>query len=142
MPSDVCSERQFSFSRISLESLKSHFFYYSDSQTESPAIGQQLVAQITRIPWGHNIAIISKCRHVEEALYYVQNTIAHNWSRSVLVHQIESGLYRREGKSVSNFTAVLPKPQSDLARQTLKDPYIFDFLTMSKKATNVRRDSL
>lgn len=109
-----------------------YLFYYSDSQTESPAIGQQLVAQITRIPWGHNIAIISKCRHVEEALYYVQNTITHNWSRSVLVHQIESGLYRREGKSVSNFTAVLPKPQSDLARQTLKDPYIFDFLTMSK----------
>lgn len=117
-----------------------YLFYSSDSRTGSPAIGQQLVAQIakqavsqiTQIPWGHNIAIISKCKNLEEALYYVRNTIAHNWSRSVLVHQIESGLYRREGKSISNFTAALPKPQSDLALQTLKDPYIFDFLSMSK----------
>ena len=137
-----------------------YLFYSSDSQIGSPAIGQQLVAQlenefsqqavgqigkqtaaqfvkqavsqITQIPWGHNIAIISKCKNMKEALYYVSNTIAHNWSRSVLVHQIESGLYRREGKSISNFTAALPKPQSDLALQTLKDPYIFDFLSMSK----------
>lgn len=93
---------------------------------------QQAVAQITHIPWGHNIAIISKCKNIEEALYYVQNTLDHNWSRSVLVHQIESGLYRRDGKAVSNFANALPSPQSDLARQTLKDPYIFDFLTMSK----------
>lgn len=121
-----------------------YLFYSSDSQTGSPAIGQQLVAQlenrfsqqavgqITQIPWGHNIAIVSKCKNLEEALYYVKNTIAHNWSRSVLVHQIESGLYRREGKAVSNFANALPTPQSDLALQTLKDPYIFDFLTMSK----------
>ncbi|MCF6147961.1 MAG: DUF1016 domain-containing protein [Candidatus Kuenenia sp.] len=46
-------------------------------------IGQQVIAQITQIPWGHNIAIISKCKNVKEALYYVQNTIIHNWSRSV-----------------------------------------------------------
>lgn len=137
-----------------------YLFYSPDLQTESLAIGQQAVAQlenefsqqavgqigkqpaaqfvkqavsqITQIPWGHNIAIISKCKNLEEALYYVRNTIAHNWSRSVLVHHIESGLYRREGKSISNFTAALPKPQSDLALQTLKDPYIFDFLSMSK----------
>ena len=93
---------------------------------------QQLVGQITRIPLGHNIAILSKCRNIEEALYYVQNTIDHNWSRSVLAHQIESGLYQREGKAVSNFASALPAPQSDLALQTLKDPYIFDFLSMSK----------
>ncbi|MFQ5330379.1 MAG: YhcG family protein [Thermodesulfobacteriota bacterium] len=109
-----------------------YLFYYADLHTGHPAIGQQLVAQITRIPWGHNIAIISKCRSVEEALYYVQNTIAHNWSRSVLVHQIESDLYRREGKAVSNFASALPAPQSDFARQMLKDPYIFDFISMRK----------
>ena len=98
-------------------------------------IGQQLVEQITSIPWGHNIAIITKCKNLEEALYYVQSTILHNWSRSVLVHQIESRLYKREGKSVNNFTVTLPKEQSDLARQTLKDPYIFDFLSMTKEYT-------
>jgi predicted nuclease of restriction endonuclease-like (RecB) superfamily len=96
-------------------------------------IRQQVVGQITSIPWGHNIAIIAKCKNVEEALFYVQSIQAYNWSRSVLVHQIESGLYRREGKSVNNFAATLPKPQSDLALQTLKDPYIFDFLGMTKE---------
>lgn len=103
------------------------------SQQPVGQIGLQIIAQITQIPWGHNIAIISKCKNVKEALYYVQNTITHNWSRSVLVHQIESGLYKREGKSVTNFALTLPKPQSDLAEQTLKDPYIFDFLSMTKK---------
>jgi predicted nuclease of restriction endonuclease-like (RecB) superfamily len=94
--------------------------------------GQRAIPHITRIPWGHNIAIITKCKNIDEALYYVQCTLAHNWSRSVLVHQIESGLYKREGKAVSNFALTLPKPQSDLATQTLKDPYVFDFLTMTK----------
>jgi predicted nuclease of restriction endonuclease-like (RecB) superfamily len=103
------------------------------SQMTQDTFGQQVVVQITAIPWGHNIAIISKCKDVEEALYYVQNTMIHNWSRSVLIHQMESGLYRREGKSVNNFAVALPKPQSDLAKQTLKDPYLFDFLTMTKE---------
>jgi len=94
--------------------------------------GQRAMPHITRIPWGHNIAIITKCKNIDEALYYVQCTLAHNWSRSVLVHQIENGLYNREGKAVTNFALTLPKPQSDLATQTLKDPYIFDFLTMTK----------
>lgn len=102
---------------------------YGDSVDE---FRQQVVAQITQLPWGHNIAIITKCDDIKEALYYVQNTIIHNWSRSVLVHQIESRLYEREGKAVTNFTITLPKPQSDLAVQTLKDPYIFDFLSMTK----------
>ena len=94
--------------------------------------GQRAITHITRIPWGHNIAIITKCKNIDEALYYVQCTLAYNWSRSVLVHQIESGLYKREGTAVTNFAITLPKPQSDLATQTLKDPYVFDFLTMTK----------
>jgi predicted nuclease of restriction endonuclease-like (RecB) superfamily len=101
-------------------------------QLQPDQITKQLVAQITSIPWGHNIAIITKCRDVEEALYYVENTMIHNWSRRVLAHQIESGLYQREGRSVNNFAVTLPKPLSDLAQQTLKDPYIFDFLSMTK----------
>jgi predicted nuclease of restriction endonuclease-like (RecB) superfamily len=103
------------------------------SQLQKQPLGQQAVAQITRIPWGHNIAIISKCKTMDEALYYAQGTITYNWSRSVLVHQIESGLYNREGRALNNFTAALPKPQSDLAKQTLKDPYIFDFLNLTQE---------
>lgn len=90
---------------------------------------QQLVAQI---PWGHNIFIFSKARNVDEAHFYIQQTIENGWSRDVLALQIKSQLYKRQGKAVTNFTKTLIEPQSDLAQQTLKDPYIFDFLTMTK----------
>lgn len=115
------------FSERNLKYIRQWYLFYSAGKT----IGQQVVAQITKIPWGHNIVIISKCKAVKEAIFYAENTIRHNWSRSVLVHQIESSLHKREGKAVTNFPLALPKPQSDLAYQTLKDPYIFDFLSMS-----------
>ncbi len=99
---------------------------------ESQPIGQQPVAQLVAIPWGHNLHIISKCQTTQEALYYVRTTIEYGWSRNVLTHQIESGLYQREGKAISNFETTLPVVQSDLAQQTLKDPYVFDFLALSK----------
>jgi predicted nuclease of restriction endonuclease-like (RecB) superfamily len=84
-----------------------------------------------QIPWWHNVVIVSKCKDTTEALYYVNKTIKYNWSRNVLTHQIESGLYQREGKAVTNFTETLPAPQSDLAQQLIKDPYTFDFLTLT-----------
>ena len=104
----------------------------SNSQQTVDLIGQQVVSLITQIPWGHNIAIIAKCKNIEDAFFYIQNTIEHGWSRSVLIHQIESRLFKREGSSVNNFTLTLPSPQSDLAKQTIKDPYVFDFLSMTK----------
>jgi len=121
------------FSKRNLELIRQWYSFYAQiDQQGTVQFTKQLVSQI---PWGHNIAIIAKCKNINEALYYVQNTITHNWSRSILVHQIESGLYRREGKSIHNFEVTLPKPQSDLAVQTLKDPYIFDFLSMTKDYT-------
>ncbi|WP_133140734.1 YhcG family protein [Legionella genomosp. 1] len=99
---------------------------------ENSANWQQAVAELTQIPWGHNQVIINKCKNVEEGLYYIRNTIEYGWSRSVLTHQIESNLWQREGKALSNFTKALPSPQSDLAHQTLKDPYVFDFLRLTK----------
>ena len=95
----------------------------------------QPVPLLTQIPWGHNRVIISKCNTVEEALFYVKKTIENNWSRNVLVHQIESGLYSRAGKAINNFSATLPAPQSDLAQQLIKDPYTFDFLSLSPEYT-------
>lgn len=92
----------------------------------------QAVDKLIQIPWGHNLVIISKCADVAEALYYVQQTIENNWSRNVLTHQIESGLYLRQGKAITNFETTLPAPQSDLAQQIIKDPYNFDFLTLTK----------
>ena len=92
----------------------------------------QIVDRLVQIPWGHNQVIISKCSDTTEALYYVEKTIEQNWSRGVLVHQIESGLYARSGKAVTNFTETLTAPQSDLAQQLIKDPYCFDFLTITE----------
>ncbi len=128
MSRDLCNEfpDMNGFSLRNLKYMRQWFQFWASESSN----GQQLVAQI---PWGHNIAIISKCKNIQEALFYVQSTMAHNWSRNVLVHQIERGLYRREGKSVTNFAVTLPKPQSDLAEQTLKDPYVFDFLGMTSK---------
>lgn len=91
-----------------------------------------IVSQILQIPWGHNIAIIQKCKTIEEALYYVQNTIKNGISRNVLIHQIETNLYARDGKAITNFEATLPPLQSDLAKEITKDPYNFDFLCLTK----------
>ena len=102
------------------------------AQLEPTPIVPQAVAQLLQIPWSHNLVIISKCKNVTEALYYVNKTIEHNWSRNVLTHQVESGLYQREGKAVTNFAEALPAPQSDLAQQLIKDPYCFDFLTLTQ----------
>lgn len=90
---------------------------------------QQLVAQI---PWGHNILIFTKLKQLDAALFYIQKTIENNWSRDVLGLQIKSGLYDRQGRSITNFSNTLPEPFSDLAQQTLKDPYIFDFLQLTE----------
>ena len=95
------------------------------------AIVQAPLAQIT---WYHNITLIHKVKNAEERLWYAAQAIQNGWSRNVLVIQIEAGLFRRQGKALTNFQRTLPAPQSDLAQQLLKDPYNFDFLTLSVDA--------
>lgn len=91
-------------------------------------------AALARLSWYHNIAIIEKIKAVPEREWYARSAFEHGWSRNVLVLQIEGRLYERSGKAVSNFGRTLPAPDSDLARQTLKDPYLFDFLTLDTDA--------
>src|ERR1039457_6941282 len=100
---------------------------------ECPArqFGQQPADQL---PWFHVVILITKLSVLEEREYYARAAIEHGWARAVLVHQIESGLYHRQGKAITNFDIQLPAPQSELAQQTLKDPYIFDFLGIGKEA--------
>lgn len=85
---------------------------------------------VLKIPWGHIKVIITKIKNTDEATFYIHQTIENNWSRDILDLQIKSNLYERKGKAVSNFKYTLPQPLSDLATQTLKDPYIFDFLSL------------
>jgi predicted nuclease of restriction endonuclease-like (RecB) superfamily len=94
-------------------------------------IGQQPVDQL---PWSHIIRLITKVSDHVEREWYAQATIEYGWSRDILAHQIESGLFRRQGSAITNFVQNLPEAQSELARQTLKDPYVFDFLTVGKEA--------
>lgn len=127
------------FSTTNLSYMKKWYLFYIEQEIPQlvgdlkTATDRQPVAEIFQIPWGHNREIITKCQTVNEALFYVRQTIQYNWSRAVLVHHICSNLMLREGKAVTNFKNRLPKPQSDLARQTLKDPYNFDFLNLRKK---------
>jgi predicted nuclease of restriction endonuclease-like (RecB) superfamily len=93
---------------------------------------QQVAAQL---PWFHNCVVLDKlaARPVQRE-WYMRQTIQHGWSRSVLVHQIEADLFHRQGQALTNFERALPPPQSDLAKQTLKDPYVFDFLSLGAEA--------
>ena len=100
----------------------------SDPESAAALIGQQPVDQL---PWGHNILIFTKCSSVEEARFYMAKTVQEGWSRDVLALQLKSNLFARAGKAVTNFSLTLPPPQSDLAQQTLKDPYTFDFMAMT-----------
>ena len=105
---------------------------YPDEQ-----IVQEVLAQIT---WYHNIALMDKVKGQEASLWYAKESVKNGWSRNVLVHQIENGLYERQAiaQKISNFESLLPAPQSELAVQTMKDPYVFDFIPF--KEDMVERD--
>lgn len=92
---------------------------------------QQVAAQL---PWFHLCTLLDKLKTREERDWYLAKAMQHNWSRNILVMQIETRLLERDGKAVTNFTSSLPKPQSDLARESLKDPYRFDFLGLTDEA--------
>jgi predicted nuclease of restriction endonuclease-like (RecB) superfamily len=96
---------------------------------------EEIVQQaVARLPWGHNVRLLDRIGGRNERLWYAQQAIEHGWSRAVLEAQIETGLHRRAGMALTNFKATLAPPHSDLAQQTLKDPYIFDFLTLGPDA--------
>lgn len=128
------------FSERNLKYIRQWYLFYNQENT----IGQQAVAQlgdtitgirqqlVAQIPWGHNIRIVSKCKSIDEALFYIQKTIEHGWSRDMLDTYLKQDEYKRVGSSITNFSLTLPSVQSDLAQQTLKDPYNFDFLTLSE----------
>ena len=89
---------------------------------------------LAQLPWYHQLALLDKLKTEEERRWYAAKALEHNWSRNVLVMQIESRLYERSGAAITNFATQLPKPQSDLARESLKDPYRLDFLGLAKDA--------
>ncbi|MEM6837875.1 MAG: PDDEXK nuclease domain-containing protein [Cyanobacteria bacterium P01_C01_bin.120] len=114
------------FSRSNLMYMRAFAQSWPDEQIVQRCVGQ--------LPWRHNIALLEKLKDTEERLWYAQKTVENGWSRNILVMQIESGLYARQGGAVTNFARTLPPERSDLTRDLLKDPYNFDFLTLANDA--------
>jgi predicted nuclease of restriction endonuclease-like (RecB) superfamily len=94
---------------------------FAEAWPDRPIV-QQLAAQI---PWGQNCVLLDRLKDADTRAFYIRKTLEHGWSRSVLIHQLDTNLHKRLGKAPSNFALTLPPPQSDLARELLKDPYIF-----------------
>jgi predicted nuclease of restriction endonuclease-like (RecB) superfamily len=107
---------------------------YSFNNAISEQLVPKLETNIFKVPWGHHILILKKIKKNDEALFYINQTVENNWSRSVLEYQIESNLFLRQGKAVTNFKHTMPEIESDLANALLKDPYNFQFLQLEKHA--------
>lgn len=114
------------FSRANLMYMRSFAEAWRSDEIVQQAVGQ--------LPWGHNLVLLTKLKDPSMRLAYARRAVEHGWSRAVLTMRIESGLLEREGRAITNFEARLPAPGSDLARQALKDPYVFDFLGVAQEA--------
>ena len=119
------------FSVTNLKYMKRFFeFYKSDNANRQQVVDD--LEKICSIPWGHHILIMTKCENVEEALFYVRKTLENGWSRAMLLNFLDVNLYNSQGKAITNFDRQLPALQSDLAKEVIKDPYNFDFLTLTE----------
>lgn len=98
----------------------------------TPALLPTLLRPVTQTPWGHNIVLIEKVKDLTTRLWYARQSIEQGWSRDTLVVQIKSRAHERQGGAVTNFANTLPSVHADIARGLLKDPYIFDFLTLEE----------
>ena len=123
------------FSRSNVFKMKS---FYTTYEIVSRTVRQLEDMPIFSIPWGHNVVLITKVKSIEERLWYDKKIIKNGWSRTVLEWQISSDLYNREGKAITNFKKQLPSSESELVQQFVKDPYVFDFLTLHEY--HVERD--
>lgn len=112
------------YSVRNLKYMKTFYLEYKDD-----VIGQQLVAQL---PWGHNLLLIQKIKNKDIRMIYAEAAIVNGWSRSVLDFQIKTKYHERIGNSFNNFSTSLPPLDSDLVNNTIKDPYIFDFITLKQ----------
>jgi predicted nuclease of restriction endonuclease-like (RecB) superfamily len=126
------------FSRTNIYRMRAFYQAYSEGSPIVPQpVGQiksSIPAPVLNIPWGHNGIIIERVKDPMQRIWYAEQTIENGWSRTILTLQIENDLFHRQGKALTNFSRTLPAPESDVARQALKDPYIFGFLTLDTAA--------
>lgn len=123
------------FSYRNLKSMRQWYLFYNQQNIIGKQVVSQLEVSLFSVPWGHHLMIMQRCKDIQEAIFYVCKTIENHWSRSVLEHQIELNLYERQGKAITNFQQQLPIATSDLAQELTKDPYVFDFLSITGSYT-------
>jgi predicted nuclease of restriction endonuclease-like (RecB) superfamily len=102
------------------------------TEDSTSSISLALAEAAIALPWGHNFLLLEKLKYLPTRLWYMRQTLEHGWSRNVLALMVDGRAHERQGKATTNFALRLPSPQSDLAQQALKDPYIFDFLTLAE----------
>jgi len=95
-------------------------------------VDEKVPQAVAQLPWSHNILLIERVKNIDERLWYANQVLIQGWSRDSLIQMIKNNTYERQGSAISNFNDRLPETQSNLAQQTLKDPYIFDFLTLTE----------
>lgn len=123
-----------------LRYMKSFYLFYSlKSEQVVPIIknNENVLNKLGKIPWGHHILLLKKIKNINNSFFYINQIIKNNWSRAVLEYQIETKLHDRQGNAITNFKNTLPKADSDLAIQLLKDPYNFEFLTLERQAKEI-----
>lgn len=130
-----------SLSPRNLRYIQKFYSLYTQLETDLPQVVanknhqiiQSIESDLFRVPWGHHRYIIDKCyKEPEKALFFVRKTVENGWSRSMLLNFLDTDLHARQGKAITNFSSTLPAPESELAQQLTKDPYQFDFLTISE----------
>lgn len=121
---------QSGFSKTNLWYIKKWYIFYSQESSLLHQPGGELENVLFQVPWRHHCEIITKCNSMEQAIFYLRETISNGWSRSALENALRANFYQQKGKVLTNFKEQLTDPQSKLAQETLKDPYNFDFLTM------------
>lgn len=120
------------FSESNLKYCKRFYLFYNQDDENRQQLVDDLSNQIFLVPWGHHITLITKCKDPKEAHFYIKKTIENGWSRAVLLNMISGKLIDTQGKAITNFSKTLPDYESDLIRETLKDPYIFDFINVTE----------
>lgn len=119
-------------SESNLKYCKRFYQFYNQTDKNRQQVVDDLMHHIFLIPWGHHIGLITKCKTQAEAHFYIEKTIENGWSRAILINMISGKLFESQGKTINNFSKTLPDYDSELVRETFKDPYIFDFINITE----------
>ena len=127
------NETGFSYTNVKYMKKWYLFYYEKFIKSQRPVDLLEMPEKFGQLPWGQHIEIITNCESVDEAMFYIDMAIENGWARPYLESQIHAGLYAAQGSAITNFDRTLPSPQTDLAKELLKDPYDFSFLSMKEK---------